>query len=126
MSTKIKVKSIQFTKEDGIEKRLLKVVLNNGMHGEIKKVNGDKIQYRFVSLRRPTRTDRFVCDLVYKACWNYLNGDEPQSMDYEACYYAEFLAKERFDWKAAGYPDSHEPGEQELFMASQIALYEDV
>lgn len=123
---KLKVKSIQFKKEDGTEKRLLKVVLNNGMHVEIKKVNGDKIQYRFVSLRQPTKTERFVCDLVYKACWNYLNDDEPQSMDYEALMYSEYLAKDRFDWKDAGYPESHEPGEHELFLGCRIALYEDV
>ena len=125
MSRKLKVKSIQFTKKNVTDERLIKVVLNNGMRFEISKI-GSNIQYRFLTLRRATKTEIDVACMVYKACWNYLNGDEPQSMDYEAVYYAKILAKERFDWKAAGYPESHEKGEQELFLSCKIALYEDV
>lgn len=123
--SKLLVQSIRFTK-DGTGNRMLNVVLTSGMHVEIKKVNGNKIQYRFLSLAHPTKTERLVCNLVYDACWNYLNGDEPESMDSWACFHAYKLANERFDWESAGYPATYEKGERELCLSSKIAHYENI
>ena len=72
-----------------------------------------------------TDTEADVCWLVYKACYNYLNGDPEESMDYEQCEAAARLA-DRIDWDAAGYPEEGEPGERYISLSEHISHYQDI
>ena len=124
------VKSIQF-KENSEWRKYLHVVLTNAMTLEIYNSSKSIVGFRFKLdsdgyVVQPTKSEMDVAKLVYRSCWNWLNGDEPESMDYEAVFNADELARERFDWTGAGYPESHEEGERETFLCSKIAEYEDI
>lgn len=127
---KILVSSIRFTTDgrnmmdmkDG--SRALVVGLNNGKNVTI---DLDGAIVRYCANERPwtlTATELEVSRLVYLACWNYLNGDEPESLDYGAVVDIENLAENRIDWEGAGYGPEVEEGERAFHLADLIAHYD--
>lgn len=72
-----------------------------------------------------TPTELKVARLVYDACWNWLNYDQPESMDTGACIDAETLALERIDWAANGYDPDGDDTDKYITLCGYISHYED-
>ena len=111
-----------FARKDG--SRAISVTLNNGHIITIDLATPELVRYLTnKSAGKISDSEYKVAKLVYSACWNYLNGDEPESMDMEACSAISELAESRIDWEAAGFPKDCEDGERYITLSDHIAHY---
>ena len=124
---KILVTSIRFAyegknllgQEDG--SKSLVVSLNTGKTVIIY-LDGAFVAYHLSEGYKLTRTEQYVCRLVYDACRGWLHDWEPETMDGLAPSAAGELAEDRIDW--SGWPEG-EDGERLMELEDSISNYID-